>query len=103
MTDGVDQDEVYPLYRDETIIGRDQDCDIILPYVAVSRRHLTIFRDGKSYYAKDIFTRGTILINNKPILQGTGPYLLHDGDRIKICCFVLIFEMKNLDGEPRAY
>jgi len=43
---GNDRGREFELTSDEVTIGRGADCDIVLADIAVSRRHLVLFRDG---------------------------------------------------------
>jgi serine phosphatase RsbU (regulator of sigma subunit) len=64
-----------------TIIGRNQDCDLVLPPKSVSRKHAAILRTTAGFEIKDMgSTRGTI-VNGQRI---THPVLLQDGGTLQI-------------------
>jgi len=43
---------------DEALIGRSEDCHIVVPDRAVSRRHARLFREGDKWYVEDVGSRG---------------------------------------------
>ncbi len=71
----------WRLDRDEVIIGRSPDCDIILPDRQVSRRHARVFRRGDRYYIEDLHSKNGTWVNGYPV-HDVVP--LEDGDEIQI-------------------
>ena len=57
---------LFQLDRELTIIGRNPDCDLILPPKSVSRKHAAILRKPAGFELKDIgSTRGTFVNGQK--------------------------------------
>lgn len=52
----------------EVTIGRNEACDIHLPYPIVSRLHARVFRRSDGYYIQDVSTNGTT-INGEPVKE----------------------------------
>ncbi len=71
----------WRLDRDEVVIGRSPDCDIILPDRQVSRRHARVFRRGDVYYIEDLGSKNGTWVNGQPV---HAPVPLEDGDEIQI-------------------
>jgi sigma-B regulation protein RsbU (phosphoserine phosphatase) len=71
------------------IMGRQQDCTIVLDNNSVSRQHARIFRINDVWYVEDLKSRNKTYLNHEE-LQGRAP--LKDGDRIKICDYLFRFE-----------
>lgn len=102
---GVDAGKAYPLDGDVFVIGRDDDqCQIIIPNSAVSRKHATITRSRGRYYIEDLKSRNHTFLNNAKV---TSPSPLKAEDRIKICDFLFRFHDEravgngqNPDDEP---
>jgi hypothetical protein len=62
------------------VLGRDEECDIVIASPKVSRRHVEIsFRD-ESPYVRDLGTMNGTLVNEKPV-DGAQP--LSDGDVLR--------------------
>jgi len=74
---------------DETaVIGRREDCAIVLPSNTVSRRHAQIRREGGTYHLSDLGSTNGTLLNGEPVI---GEEALNDRDEIGVGTFRLIF------------
>lgn len=70
-----------PLDRDETFIGRDPTCDIVLTDETASRRHARIARNTGGYFEiVDLASRNGLLSENERV----GRMTLLDGDTFMI-------------------
>src|SRR5689334_8942026 len=69
------------LLGEQTILGRDSDCDITLDGRLVSRRHARIRRNGQVYTLEDLGSRNGTAVNGQLL---DGPCLLRDGDQIEL-------------------
>jgi DNA-binding response OmpR family regulator len=69
----------------EFLIGRDEDCHLVVPDRQVSRRHARIRRDGSEFYLEDLSSKNGTFVNGRELNE---PYHLQDGDEIQIalCC-----------------
>ena len=75
--------------RDSMIIGREEDCDIVLPSRQVSRNHARIRRSGGRHILEDLGSKNGTFVNGREL---TEPYTLQDGDEIQVALsFKLIF------------
>lgn len=89
------------LDRDEMVIGRHPDCQIIVDEGAISRRHARIYSDNGQHLIEDLQSRNGTRVNNRLIHQ---PIRLFDGDLIEICDARFIFHIDEVSGvsRPRA-
>lgn len=78
------------LAKPVTIIGRDEDCDVVLDGATVSRRHCEIIRHGGSFILRDSSRNGTF-INGQRVRQAQ----LRDGDQIRIGANVLLVHLSS--------
>jgi sigma-B regulation protein RsbU (phosphoserine phosphatase) len=86
---GADTGKVYPLDGDTFVIGRDNDqCQIVVPNSAVSRRHAVITRSQGAYYVEDLNSRNHTYLNQRQVTTRTP---LKTEDRIKICDYLFRF------------
>jgi len=86
-----------PLGAPETIIGREPDDGTrVVPHATVSRRHLTIRRDGAAATAVDLGSRNGTWINGVP--AGALPRALGHGDVIRMGEVCAVLELG--EGEP---
>lgn len=69
-------------------IGRDADCDIVLPHISVSRVHAMIVMEQGRYYIVDNSSTNGVVVNDRRI---EGKTLLHEKDVIAITNSKLIF------------
>ena len=75
----------WPLTKAEFVIGRGEDCDIVLPDRQVSRRHLRVVRDDDGYYVEDIGSKNGTYVNGTLV---RGSLQLQDGDEIQVALSV---------------
>jgi signal transduction histidine kinase/pSer/pThr/pTyr-binding forkhead associated (FHA) protein len=57
----------YPMEKDNLVIGRASDCDIVLNDISVSRRHAQISRKNDSLEIADLGSKNGIYLNGKRI------------------------------------
>jgi hypothetical protein len=74
--------------RDDMIIGREEDCDIVLPSRQVSRNHARIRRLGGRHILEDLGSKNRTFVNGQEL---TEPYTLQDGDEIQIALSFKLF------------
>jgi hypothetical protein len=69
----------------ELVIGRADDCDLVIPERQVSRRHARIRLEGERYVLEDLGSKNGTFVNGQEL---TGPHVLQDDDEIQIalCC-----------------
>ncbi len=77
--------ERWTLERDELVIGRGGDCDVVLPERQVSRYHAKIASDEGKYLVYDLDSKNGTHLNGIQVI-GSAP--LHDGDEIQIALAV---------------
>jgi serine phosphatase RsbU (regulator of sigma subunit)/pSer/pThr/pTyr-binding forkhead associated (FHA) protein len=76
--------ENIPLEKDQIVLGRNANCDIVFPAndFAVSREHARIIRSSGQYFLEDCGSRNGTYLNNQAV---TSRMPLHENDRIRIC------------------
>ncbi len=75
-----DKTRVFPLDKEQIVLGRDQICDIILTDFTISRRHALITtKDGRST-VEDLQSRNGISLNGLAVTRAA----LRDGDILKL-------------------
>lgn len=77
---GKDEGREFVLQEGENGIGRGIDNDVILADVAVSRRHLTITREGDVLRMRDLGSGNGTIVNGKKATSA----VLVEGDRIEV-------------------
>jgi DNA-binding winged helix-turn-helix (wHTH) protein len=75
----------WPLNKLEFVIGRGEDCDIVLPDRQVSRHHFRVVRDADGYNVEDLGSKNGTYINGAPV---RGSMQLQDGDEIQVALSV---------------
>ncbi len=74
--------------RSDMIIGREEDCDIVLPSRQISRNHARIRRSGGRHILEDLGSKNGTFVNGREL---TEPYPLQDGDEIQIALSFKLF------------
>jgi len=80
--------EFFELTADETLVGRDQFCDIVLRNHTVSRQHARIVRGPEGFLIEDLSSLNGTYVNGRRI-EGRTP--IKDQDRIQIYEVVTVF------------
>lgn len=88
----------WPLARQRFIIGRQIDCDIVLPDRLVSRHHAQITWDPQHmiYVVEDLRSKNGTFVNGQEL---STPHQLQDGDEIQIA---LRFKLAFVDAGETA-
>lgn len=79
--------QVYPLKEGETVVGRGEECNLVLPNVSVSRQHARILVGRQNVTVEDNDSQNGIQVNGKPTKQQA----LKPGDEIQVGRFTLVF------------
>ncbi len=69
------------------IIGRGEECDLVLNERQISRQHVRIWRGEQGYFVEDLGSKNGTWVNQEP-LKHNHPRLLADGDRIQLAMTV---------------
>ncbi len=94
---GSDSGRVWPLSKEHTItIGRNDDCDIVLPDRQVSRQHAQIEWVDGAYEVRDLDSKNGTHVNGQDCSDPLG---LQDGDEIQIA---LRFKLAFVDAGATA-
>jgi predicted component of type VI protein secretion system len=71
----------WALTKERHVIGREPDCDIVIPDRQVSRAHAVLVRVEDGYEVEDLSSKNGTHINGKPL---EGRVRLQDGDLIQV-------------------
>ncbi len=95
MQTGPTPNKSFTLSKQEIVIGRDTNEDIVINVAEISRRHTRLRLEAKGYIIEDLgSTNGTFVNGNRL----TGPQLLRTGDTVNLGDAVtLIFQTTILD------
>jgi Mg-chelatase subunit ChlD len=77
--------------RDEMLIGRGEECDVIIPHSSISREHVRIKKLKPGYVIFDLKSRNGTTVNGRPIVEN----LLKDGMAVKIGDVEFVFRAAN--------
>ncbi len=78
---GTAQGSRWPLTEAETVIGRDVDCQVVIPDRQISRRHARIRRKADGYWIEDLGSKNGTHVNGAVV---SAQVQLQDGDLIQI-------------------
>lgn len=89
MREGELSGQQWAIDKDEFLIGRGADCDLVLPERQVSRHHAKIIRGPGYFVLEDLESKNGTHLNGQ---QVAGSVRLQDGDEIQIALAVrLVF------------
>lgn len=90
--------QVVPLMRRETRIGRKLDNDLVIQDVLVSREHAKVIYEEGQFVAYDLESTGGTFINNKKISKG----VLYTGNELSLASVTVTFVHDAPDMENQA-
>jgi pSer/pThr/pTyr-binding forkhead associated (FHA) protein len=89
----VDRKEVS---AEKYVIGRNQDCDLVIDNLGISRQHAEIVMEAGVPILKDLKSNNGTYVNGKRITR----YNLNDGDEIAIGKFTITFQQDQVAQAP---
>jgi serine phosphatase RsbU (regulator of sigma subunit) len=90
QTCGPNPGTAYPVFQ-ECLLGRNSDCDVVVPHDSVSRHHARIVSLGEYYVVEDLNSRNGTKLNNL-VIQGRCQ--LSDGDMLRLSAVEFEFREK---------
>jgi len=84
------------LVKDVTVIGRRNECDLVIEDTACSKVQCRIFREGVDYRIVDLDSQNGTFVNEERVSSKT----LKSGDRLRLGFSVFLFSTS--EGEPRG-
>ncbi len=97
VTTGTASHEEFQVNKPEIIIGRGQNCDLIIQDKKSSRKHAVIRQSGIRYFVKDLDSANGTLVNGQPMSEQE----LSSEDVIKIGETEIQFLVSNPDYEEQ--
>lgn len=86
--------ETFEIEGKEKIkIGRDENCDVVLSHITVSKVHAIIYKEQGNYYITDSGSTNGVIVNNQCVI---GKVRLHEKDVIIISNSKLIFTSSGI-------
>lgn len=82
----------FVLVRKVTTLGRQNDRDIVINNLALSRRHAEIRLEEGRYLLVDTGSQNGVFVNDERI---EGPYALSDQDRFRLGTYVFVFDEES--------
>jgi predicted component of type VI protein secretion system len=83
----------FSITREMTVIGRRQDCDLMIPLGEISRKHCRIIRDGDSLRLEDLGSSNGTFVNGRRVQEA----VLEPGDTIQVGPVQFVMQ---IDGVP---
>jgi pSer/pThr/pTyr-binding forkhead associated (FHA) protein len=83
----------FSISREMTVIGRRQDCDLMIPLGEISRKHCRIIRDGEALRLEDLGSSNGTFHNGRRVQEAE----LSAGDTIQVGPVSFVVQ---LDGQP---
>lgn len=83
----------FSISREMTVIGRRQDCDLMIPLGEISRKHCRIIREGDTLRLEDLGSSNGTFHNGRRIQE----IILSPGDTIQVGPVTFVIQ---IDGVP---
>jgi small-conductance mechanosensitive channel len=88
---------IYEIGESGLLIGRDTDCDIVLPDPRVSHQHARINAEKDGFRLRDLDSRHGTVLNGEDITAA----ILQPGDQIAVGGATFVFESNQVKAHPR--
>lgn len=82
---------IFPVHSSEIILGRNGECDILLPRPDVSRRHCRIQKNLDGWVLTDLSSLNGVYVNDIPVKTTQ----LHQDDRVQIGGFMFVVDLSG--------
>lgn len=92
---GMNKGDEFPLHEGKNIIGRGQDCTVVLFDKKCSRNHCQVIKKGKHYAVEDLDSSNGTLLNGKAVTKAVS---FQPGDKIVIGGTTLAISEKAVGG-----
>jgi pSer/pThr/pTyr-binding forkhead associated (FHA) protein len=91
----------FSISRENTVIGRRQDCDLMIPLGEISRKHCRIVRDGDTLRIEDLGSSNGTFHNGRRIQEA----VLSPGDTIQVGPVTFVIQINGVpeDDEIRPH
>lgn len=97
MLEGDSSKKNWELGQETTLLGRGDDCDVVINDRQVSRHHAKIIKDDDGYFLVDLNSKNGTFLNGEQLPGETRP--LQDGDQLGIA---LSCRMVFVDADATA-
>jgi hypothetical protein len=81
------KDHQWTLASDNVVIGRGEECDIVVPERQVSRQHIRIYKEDDAYFIEDLESKNGTWVNGQ---QLKGVRRLYDNDKIQLALAITL-------------
>ena len=88
----IEGDHIHRLKAGDNLIGRDDDCVVVLDFTGVSRHHAKIIVADERFVLEDLGSKNGTWKNEERV---RGAVELRDGDRVRVGGVPLMFQSKS--------
>ncbi|MEP3478143.1 MAG: FHA domain-containing protein [Fuerstiella sp.] len=78
---GANAGKIFEFNNEKLLIGRSDECGVMLSFPSVSRKHCIVWQDSTGFYLRDLGSRNQTLLNDRKIIADQ---MLVDGDEIQV-------------------
>jgi hypothetical protein len=79
VINGEHEGKIYYLDQKEIVLGRNEDCDIEVQDIEISRQHLKLFSENRRWFVQDLGSTNGTYVNKLRVDR----YMVNPGDKIK--------------------
>lgn len=98
IAQGPEKGVAFPLHSENTVLGRDLACDMVLTDEQVSRRHLRLFFREGTWWVEDLHSSNGTLLNGRQLSEER----LDDGDILLLGETMMGFHIDNNDWSVKT-
>lgn len=97
-----EEPQTYLIEKDETVLGRDDECDVVLPEKVITKQHARILRDDEGCRLEDLGSSMGTFRRNKKLEQGD-PVTLSTSDQFSIFPYSFRFQVEAVWSKTLSF
>jgi hypothetical protein len=96
IAEGTEAGREFQFDQASVLIGRTDECDVLLYDSGVSRKHARVFSEGEVFFVEDMGSSNGTRVNSEAV---KGKRELKDGDRVELGPVIFVFSRATLATE----
>lgn len=89
----------FSLHKDQTVIGRREDCDLRIPLGEISRKHCRFLKDGESLRVEDMGSSNGTYHNGQRVQEA----VVQPGDTVQVGSIAFVIQIDGTPGDDELH
>jgi predicted component of type VI protein secretion system len=89
----------FSLHKDQTVVGRREDCDLRIPLGEISRKHCRFVNDGEALRVEDMGSSNGTYHNGQRVQEA----IIHPGDTVQVGSIAFVIQIDGVPGDDELH